>query len=100
ARSSRSSRAPASPRRPACASCSASRAERTAEEPRAREAVAPWAFGGLRDADPRPDKKLGLVASRAEVERRAVERQAVVLARDPERLAEPPRPGREEAGLV
>ena len=52
------------------------------EEARAREAVAPRALGRLRDADARAARRSPARARARELERRLVEREAVVLARD------------------
>src|SRR5204862_1700132 len=70
--------------------------ERPAQEGRARQAVAPRLLHGRRDPDARAGDDLELAGAGSHVERRPVERQPVVLARQRERLAEPARPGAEE----
>jgi hypothetical protein len=57
-------------------------------------------FGGAGDADPRRGRDLRLARTREQDEWRAIERAAVVLAGDAERLAEASGAGGEEAGLV
>src|SRR5581483_5722126 len=71
--------------------------ERAAQEGRAGEPVAPRELRGARDPDPRPAHHLDSAPTRAQLEGRPVERQPVVLPREPERLAEPPGPGAVEA---
>jgi hypothetical protein len=62
--------------------------------------VAPGSVGGPGDPDPRSDRDRRLLLSRHELERRAVERQAVVLAGDSERLAEAAGAGAEQSRIV
>src|ERR1043166_1014171 len=71
-----------------------------AGEARARLHVAPRQLGRPRDADSRAGDHLDRAVALEELERRAVEREAVVLARDPERLAEPARAAAEEPRVV
>ena len=78
------------------ASCS--RLEPAAEEARAREPVAPREIRSARDPDPRAGDDVDRLRAKAQLERRAVEREAVVLARDRERLAQPTRARSREAG--
>src|ERR1700687_3156821 len=67
--------------------------ERLAEKPRAFQAVAPRLFDRLGDADARAGDDLHLVRAGKERERRRVEGQAVLGVGDPQRLADPARPG-------
>src|SRR6476469_5591123 len=62
--------------------------EAAREERRAVEAVAPRVLNRARDSDPGADDELRLGLACDELERRLIERQAVVDARDAESLTE------------
>ena len=67
-------------------------AKRLAQKPRALQPEAPRVLDRLGDADARADGDLRRVLARAQLERRPVERQAVVAVGDAERLAQFARP--------
>src|SRR6266568_3392318 len=71
--------------------------ERPAQKFRAGETVAPGHLRRLGDADARPDQDLDRTFPRAQGKRRPVERKAIMLPRDAERLGEPPRSRAEQA---
>src|SRR5262249_3862451 len=73
------------------------RLERLAQEARAGDAVAPRLVHGLGEADARADGDLYLAGPPVQLERRGVERQAVVRPRNAERLAHPAGPAAEQA---
>ncbi len=71
-----------------------------AEEARAGLRVAPVAVHRLRDPDPRPPRDRRVITGGAKLERRLVERQAVVRCCDPERLREAAGARAEQARVV
>src|SRR6476659_2190931 len=74
-----------------------SRFERLAEEARAFEAVAPRLFHRLGESDARADGDVDVLRARAYLERRLIERKAVLRAGDAERLAQASRPRAQQA---
>ena len=91
--------APAAPRRSPASTIVLTVRERAADEARAGEAVPPRALGGLRDPDPRAGHHLHRRAPGMQLERRSIEAQPVVLARHPERLAQPARTSAEQTRI-
>ena len=73
--------------------------QRPAEVARPRGCVPPGAVGRDADPDPRPRDDLHPRVRRVELERGRIEREPVVLARDAERLTEPPGPGAQQPEL-
>src|SRR4029453_3733851 len=71
-----------------------------ADEARAGLHVAPRQLGRPRDADSRAGDHVDRAVTLEELERWTVERQAVVLARDPERLTEPARAAAQEPRIL
>src|SRR5918911_3795265 len=76
------------------------RRHRPAQVARAGDPEAPRELRRARDPDARPAGDLRLGLALAELERRLVQRAAVVVTRHRERLAEPPGPGGEEPRIV
>src|SRR5215204_878712 len=71
-----------------------------AEKSRSREPVTPRMLRRLGDANALADGNGGLFRAAMELERRAVERAAIMGLRDPERLAEPARPRAQEPRVL
>src|SRR6266700_2175126 len=63
--------------------------KRLAQVRRGFETVAPWLLGRHADADPRTNRDLGHSYPGPQVEQRGLDREAVLIARDAERLAQP-----------
>ena len=63
------------------------RLERLAQKRRGLQAIAPRFLRGFGDSDPHAGRDLGSAGARAQFERRAVERQAVLLSRNAQRFA-------------
>src|SRR6267154_6712472 len=72
-------------------------AKRFAQEGRALETVTPWLLERHADSDPRANHDLGRGYSRAQFERRELEREPVVVARDAECFAQASRSRTEQA---
>src|SRR5947209_2104285 len=71
-----------------------------ADERRPRFDETPGQIGGARDADAESSGDFDRRATHPEGERRLVERQSVMLARDGKRLAKPPRTGAKQTQIV